>query len=119
MESNQGQPQPTEQEFFNAANQPYYMQGPGMQNALPNEKTIETLGNVSLILAGPIAGLALILGIVTVVMAAGAMRTYNASPQAYPQTSYKRVKTALIKGIIAMCVVPLLLIFVFLLITFD
>lgn len=109
-----------EKDFFNTAEQPYYMQGQGMMQAsLPNESTIATLGNVSLMLAGPVAGLALILGIITVIMAATAMRTYNASPTTYRQDSYKKVKGALIKGIIAMCVIPVILLVVFLLITFD
>jgi uncharacterized membrane-anchored protein len=114
--SNTNQP---EKEFFTSANQPYYMSGPGAQQQLPNESTIATLGNVSLFISGPAAAIGLILGIVTVVMASSAMRTYKASPTQFDPSSYKKVKGALIKGIIAMCVIPLILIIVFIMLALD
>jgi hypothetical protein len=82
---------------------PYYNQnifGGGGQQPLDNATTILVLGICSIV----ICGLGPILGIITLVLARGARRQYEANPPAYTPNSWSNVKAGRICGIIGLCV---------------
>lgn len=72
-----------------------------MQVPLPRESTINTLGQVCLILFAVGVLVGFVMGIVVVIMASNAMKIYKMNPTMYTQSSYKAVKGALTRGIIA------------------
>lgn len=67
---------------------------------LPNSSTVMVLGIIGLVLFFNIIGL--ICCIISVSMASGALRAYNAEPMRYDEASYKQVKTGKTCGIIGM-----------------
>ena len=70
---------------------------------LPNATTILVMGILSLIFCWCYGFIGLILGIITVVMAAGQRRLYFSSPQEYTEASLRNVNAGRICGIIAIC----------------
>ena len=79
---------------------------------LPQSQGILVLGIFSLVTTfccGGIGFVGLILGIIAVVMATKATRTYEEDPEAYTEISYKNVNAGKICGIIGICVNGLLI----------
>lgn len=82
-----------------------YQQNPpygnfGVQEKLPNAGGILTLGILGIILAG---GIGIILSIIAISMAPGAIRTYNENPGRYTEASLSRVKAGRTCAIIGLC----------------
>jgi hypothetical protein len=82
---------------------PYYNQnifGGGGQQPLDNATTTLVLGICSI----AICGLGPILGIITLILANGARKQYNANPAAYTASSWSNVKAGKICAVIGICV---------------
>ncbi|HET6990425.1 MAG TPA: hypothetical protein VFJ43_03835 [Bacteroidia bacterium] len=72
----------------------------GMQEKLPNSGGILTLGILGIVLAG---GIGIILSIIAIAMASGAINTYNQNPGRYTEQSLSRVKAGRTCAIIGLC----------------
>jgi hypothetical protein len=81
----------------------------GMQEKLPNAGGILTLGILGIVLAG---GIGLILSIIAISMAGGAIRTYEQNPGRYTEQSLSRVKAGRTCAIIGICVFVLIILLV-------
>jgi hypothetical protein len=106
MDQNQHYPQTPPPGYQQQYAAPGY---PPMQQDLPNATGVMVLGILSIVFAG---GIGLILAIIALVMASGAMRHYNANPGIYTQKSFSRVKTGRICAIIALCLIGLILLII-------
>lgn len=94
-----------DQQNFNPQYQqnPYLNQnifGGGQQQPLDNATVILVLGICSI----AVCGLGPILGIITLILARGARKQYEANPAAYLASSYSNVKAGRICGIIGLCI---------------
>lgn len=79
---------------------------------LPNHGGILTMGILSIVFAG---GIGLILGIISLSMSGGALRTYRENPDKYTLSSYKNVKAGKTCSIIGISLLGLIIIIIALL----
>ena len=92
---------------FNNFNQNF-----GGQKPLPNSVGVLVLGICSIVLCWCYGILAIILGIVSLVLASGAQKLYDENPNLYTLASYKNMKAGKVCAIIGLCLGTLFIIYV-------
>ncbi len=84
----------------------------GGQKPLPNSVGVLVLGICSIVLCWCYGILAIILGIVSLVLASGAQKLYDENPNLYTLASYKNMKAGKVCAIIGLCLGTLFIIYV-------
>ena len=74
---------------------------PMQKEKLPNSSGVLTLGILSIVFAG---GVGIILGIISLSLSGSAIRTYQANPDRYTESSYKNTKAGKVCAIIGVSI---------------